>query len=187
MHTTRRVSIELVCFVALLVGAADAPAQVPGRLAGAIEKIDALAAAEYAKDKVGSLTVGVVADGKLVWTKSYGWADQERKSAASKDTVYRIASITKWLTGLMFLQLLQDGKIKLSDPVEKYLPAINNVQGRPAKSAPITLEQLATMRSGLDREPANVKTFNKGPVAEWEKVLAAALPETKFVAEPGTR
>jgi CubicO group peptidase (beta-lactamase class C family) len=164
-----------------------AQAPVPQPLRTALERIDALAEAEYAKDNVGSLTIGVVAGGELIWTKSYGWADAEQKIPATKDTVYRIASITKWLTGLMLLQLLGEGKVKLSDPVEKYFPEIKNVQGRPAKAPPITLEQLATMRSGLDREPANVRTYNQGPLADWEKVLLAALPQTKYVAEPGTR
>ncbi|MFI5105516.1 MAG: DUF3471 domain-containing protein, partial [Terriglobales bacterium] len=57
--------------------------------------IDAMAAAEFAKVPVGSVTVGVVAGKELIWTKSYGQADMEKKIPADKDTVYRIGSITK--------------------------------------------------------------------------------------------
>ncbi|MDT4897617.1 MAG: hypothetical protein QOH25_2694 [Acidobacteriota bacterium] len=48
-------------------------------LRSAIEQIDALAGGEIAKDHIGSITIGIVSGGKLVWTKSYGYADTEKK------------------------------------------------------------------------------------------------------------
>ena len=72
------VPLLLLVFLALFQATASAQAPVPERLRRRIEKIDALAEAEHAKDNVGSLTIGVVAEGKLVWTKSYGWADRNR-------------------------------------------------------------------------------------------------------------
>lgn len=116
-----------------------------------------------------------------------GLADAETKAPAASDTIYRIGSVTKQLTALMLLQLVQAGKVHLSDPVEKYFPEVNKVQGRLAGSPPITLVQLATHTSGLDREPEDTDTYLKGAVADWEKVLLAALPHTKFAFEPGTR
>jgi len=56
----------------------------------------------------------------LACTKRYGYADIEKKTPATKDTVNRIGSITKQFTGLMLLQLVEAGKARLSDPVEKY-------------------------------------------------------------------
>lgn len=153
----------------------------------AVQKIDALAAAELAKDNVGSVTVGVVSGADLVWTKSYGFADIEKRVAATRDTVYRIGSITKQMTALMLLQLVEAGKVRLSDPVEKYFPDLNKVQGRFADAPPITLVQLATMTSGLAREPANLSAYLVGPVAQWEQVLVSALPETKYDLEPDTQ
>lgn len=179
--------IRIIAFLVLVLRfTALAQTPVPATLRTAIEKIDAMAAAELAKDDLGSVTVGVVSGPNLVWTKSYGLADMEKKIPATKDSVYRIGSITKQFTGLMFLQLVQDGKVKLTDPVEKYFPDINKVQGRHANAPPITLLQLSTMTSGLDREPANPATYLKGPVSEWEKVLISALPETKYAYEPDT-
>lgn len=157
---------------------------VPEKLRAAVAKIDAMAAAEHAKDDLGSLTVGVVAGGGLVWTKSYGFADPEEKVPASADTVYRIGSITKMFTALMLLQLLHERKVGLSDPVEKYFPEIDKMPGR---SSRITLEHLATMRSGLAREPANRASHDKGRVADWEAGLIGALPDTRQELAPGTR
>ncbi len=79
------------------------PVTQPPELGRAIEQVDALAAGEIAKDNIGSITIGVVSGGKLVWTKSYGFADTEKKLPATKDTVYRIGSITKQFTALMLL------------------------------------------------------------------------------------
>ena len=157
-------------------------------LGRAIEQVDALAAGEIAKDNIGSITIGVVSGGKLVWTKSYGYADTEKKLPATKDTVYRIGSITKQFTALMLLQLVEQGKVRLSDPVEKYLPEVNKLQNRFAGAPPITLIQLATHTSGLDREPDDEQMlYIKGPVSEWEKKLIASIPLTRFIKEPGTR
>jgi len=162
-------------------------APVAQDLRAAIEQVDALAAAEYAKDNRGSVTIGIVSGAELVWTKSYGYADMEKKAPATKDTVYRIGSITKQFTGLMLLQLVEAGKAHLSDPVEKYFPEVNKVEGRFAGAPPITLVQLATHTSGLGREPADLQTYLKGTVSEWEKVMIAALPRTKYNFEPGAR
>lgn len=171
----------------LLLAIAPATAQAPAHLEAAIARIDALAAAEQAKDNVGSVTVGVVHGSQLVWTRSYGYADREKKVAATRDTVYRIGSITKQFTALMLLQLVQDGAVRLSDPVERYLPEVKAIAGGYSTAPPITLGQLATMTSGLGREPANLPKYLVGPVAQWEQVMIAALRETKYDHEPDTR
>ena len=161
--------------------------QAPQNLQGAIARIDAMAAAEQAKDNVASVTVGVVHGAQLIWTRSYGDADAERKIPATKDTVYRIGSITKQFTALMLLQLVQDGTVSLSDPVERYFPEVNKVSGRLANAPPITFVQLATMTAGIAREPSNLPKYLAGPVAQWEQTTIAALGETKYDYEPGTR
>src|SRR5262245_16563651 len=70
-------------------------APVAPDLRNAIKQVDALAAAEFDKDNRGSGAIGVVLGPELAWTKSYGYADMENKMSATKDTVYRIGSITK--------------------------------------------------------------------------------------------
>lgn len=166
---------------------AAAQGRLPDELKPVIERVDAMVAAELAKDNQGSATVGVIAGRDLVWAKSVGYADMEKKTPATTDSVYRIGSITKQFTALMLLQLVEEGKVRFSDSVEKYLPEINRVQGRQAWYPPITLIQLATMTSGLDREPADLATYLKGPVSAWEKVMLSALPQVRFAYEPDTR
>ena len=151
------------------------------------EKLDALVAAEFAKDGVGGATVGVIKGGSLVWAKGYGTADIEKQTPATADTVYRIGSITKPFTAVMLLQLVERGKVKLSDPVERYLPEINKIGGRFEGAPPVTFVQLATMTAGIGREPDDLNTFLVGPVDQWEQVMLRALEKTKYAHEPGTR
>ncbi|MEO8450816.1 MAG: serine hydrolase [Gemmatimonadota bacterium] len=178
---------------ALLLGIAG-PAQAQSRvdsialqLAPALAAADSFAAAEFAKDSVGSVTIGVIAGKELIWTRSYGYADMKARRFAGRRTVYRIGSITKPFTAVMLLQLVEAGKVKLSDPVERYFSEVRQVIGLPEGAGPITLLQLATMTSGLAREPREEGPFWTGPVSAWETTLISALPHTRYESFPGTR
>ena len=162
------------------------PTQPSPELRGAIQQIETMTALELAKEPVGSVTVGIVSGRELVWTRSFGYADHDQGKLATANSVYRIGSITKQFTGLMLLQLAERGTVKVSDPVEKYFSEINQVQSRFPGSPAITLIQLATMTSGLAREPEDLPTFLKGPVSDWEKVVISALPRVKYQFEPDT-
>jgi CubicO group peptidase (beta-lactamase class C family) len=153
----------------------------------AVKAVDELAAAEFAKYSQGSITVGVVQGKKLIWTRSYGYADVEKKELATKDSVYRIGGITVKFTGLMLLQLVEAGKIALDDPVEKYFPEVKTIQGYDPSVTPVTFKQLAMQTSAIANEPDNAPAYTRGPVSDWEKTLIAALPHTKFVGIPGAK
>jgi CubicO group peptidase (beta-lactamase class C family) len=168
------------------VSKSASPIKTREELASQIMKVDESFEAEYKKEHAAGLTVGIVSGRDLVWTKSYGLADVTNGKAANTDTVYRIGSITKQFTALMLLQLVQEGKVHFSDPVEKFFPEINQVEGRYPGAPGITLIQLATHHAGLSEEPDNVDQFATGPVSQWERTLIAALPKLKYAAEPGT-
>ena len=150
-------------------------------------QIDAMVSGEFARTPMGSLTVGVVSGDKLVWTKSYGKADPDLNLAANQDTVYRVGSITKMFTATMLEQLVEAGKVELTDPVEKYFPEVNRVQKRYKDAPPITLLQLATHTSGLSREPAHTATYVTGELEAWKETLIAALPHVRYECKPGKR
>ncbi len=170
--------IPVLLLLSFPLPAADLPAP--------LADIDALVAAQFSRRPIGSVTIGVVSGAQLICSKSYGTRDMEAAAPADKDTVYRIGSITKMFTALMLAQLVDDKKVHLSDPVEKYFPEINRAQGRYPDAAPITLVQLSTHMSGLSREPDDLETWLKGPVAQWNKVLIAALSLIRYEFEPGT-
>jgi CubicO group peptidase (beta-lactamase class C family) len=185
VRLTKLLSALVITSLLTISGYAQDPASP--ELLSALKQVDVLTAAEFGKDDHGSVTIGVVQGSKLVWTKSYGYADSERKIPAARETVYRIGSVTKQFTALMLLQLVEAGKVNLSDPVEKYFPEINQIRGRFPNAPPITLIQLATHTSGIAREPDDSSTYTKGPIFDWEKTLISALSHTKYAFEPGTR
>lgn len=143
--------------------------------------VDSIADAEFRRDSLGSITVAVVNGRELVWAKSYGFADRQRTQRATPETVYRIASVTKVVTAVALMQLVDRKVVRLSDPVDRYVPEIRTVRGL---TQPPTLVQLATMTSGLARDPAD-RLSRTGPVDNWMQSLMSALPATEAVSEPG--
>ena len=100
------------------------------------QRVDSLAAGEFARDSVASLTIGVVTAQGLVWTKSVRIRRHGRTRLANRQSVYRIGSITKMFTALMLQQLVAHGKIRLTDPVERYYPEIREIRGYSKIAAP---------------------------------------------------
>jgi CubicO group peptidase (beta-lactamase class C family) len=174
----------LLAIIASAIVAPSAQAPAPAGLDAAIASIDATIAADFAKDGVGGLSIGIVSGKQLIWSKHYGYADAEAKRVADNDTTYRVGSITKQFTALALLQLVEKNQMRLSDPLEKYVPEVKQVKSQPA-GAPPTILQVALMTSGLAREPECDK-HSIGPSAEWQKIVLRCLPETKYVNEPGT-
>jgi CubicO group peptidase (beta-lactamase class C family) len=105
----------------------------------------------------------------------------------SDQTYDRIGSITKQFTALMLLQLVERGKVRLSDPVVKFVPEFSQVKSPYPDAPPITLVQLATMTSGLAREPSGPFDHSSGSSAKWEQIVLSLLPRVTYAHEPGTR
>ena len=70
--------------------------------------------------KIPGMSAGVVQDGKLVWSKGFGYADLQHKVKATPQTIFHIASLTKTFTAAIMLKLEQTGKLKLTDSLKKY-------------------------------------------------------------------
>ena len=173
-----------VLLFSLLLSSSATETQDPTEYAGAIEKVEAMVTEAFASDPLGSVTMGIVAGDHLVWSKSWGYSDVENKVKATPDSVYRIGSISKQFTGLMLLQLEEQGRVQFDDKVVQYFPPLRKVKDPFSAADSITLLQLATMTSGLAREPDNLPLFLIGPVSEWEKVVISAMPKTSFHHNP---
>ena len=88
-------------------------------------------------------TVLVVQDGKPAVSRGYGYADLEARVAVTPATNFRLASVTKQFTAAAILLLVEDGRLKLDDPVRRWLPTL------PDAAADITIRHLLTHTSGL--------------------------------------
>lgn len=171
-----------LCLVSAAAFAQDAQPDIPGLTA-----VDSLSAAEFARDSAASITVGVVSAGELVWTRSFGYADVATRRLADRRTVYRVGSVTKTLTAVMLLQLMEEGKVRLTDPVARSVPELARVEGAAADDPPLTFQHLATMTSGLPAEPRDEGPFWTGPASRWDSTLVEALPHARLTGPPGTR
>src|SRR5256885_7415267 len=72
---------------------------------------------QFVARRLPGLAMGFVLDGKLVWSKGWGYADVARKVPADADTAFRIASMTKSFTALAILRLRDEGKLAAPGPV----------------------------------------------------------------------
>lgn len=70
--------------------------------------------------KIPAYSAAIVKNQKVIWAKGFGYADVEKQIPATEHTAYHLASLTKTFASTILLQLVQDGKIKLDDPVSKY-------------------------------------------------------------------
>lgn len=96
----------------------------------------------YAGDLPGASLL-VIKDGTPVIRRGFGYANLEEHIKAGPETNYRLASVTKQFTAACILLLKQDGKLKLTDPVRKWLPEL------PASDDGITVENLLAHTGGL--------------------------------------
>ena len=126
------------------------------------------------------LSIGIVHDQQLIWARGFGQASLEAGRAATPETLYRIASITKLFTSTAILQLRDAGCLQLDDPIVKHLPWF--AIGPAAADAPvITIRHLITHTAGLPRE-AGFPYWTDGDFPTIDKVRErlpsqrAALP-----------
>jgi len=133
----------------------------------------------------GSISAAIVRKNKLIWSKAFGVADLDKKTAADTNTIYRTASISKPFTAFLMMQLYQKGVIDIDDPIEKYLPEVRNLKGY-SDSTKITFRQIASHTSGLQREPT-MKGADEGPIEKWEEKILEAIPLTSFKSKPGKK
>lgn len=123
--------------------------------------------------KIPSCSVALVVGDQIVWQKAYGYANLWAKTPAKLDSVYLIGSTFKAMATFALLQLHEQGKFKLDDPVNQYLGEVK-IKGEEAQR-PITFRHLLTHVSGL---PADFGPFplwgDKAPPA-LEDYLKASL------------
>ena len=111
------------------------------------------------------IAVGVVSDQELIWAKGFGFANLEAKTPMTQATKFRMASHSKLFTAIAIMQLREQGKLRLDDPVEKYLPWF---KAKPAgdDDGQITVEQLLSHSSGMQREAGDHWTSYEFPTAD---------------------
>ncbi len=99
------------------------------------------------------LSIGIVFDQELVYSRGFGYANLGDSLPTSSQTIYRIGSLTKTFTATAVMQLRDQDKLRLDDPVDQYLPWFR-LKSRFSDQPKVSIRQLLTHTSGLPREAA---------------------------------
>lgn len=98
--------------------------------------------------QVPSIAVAVARDGRIIWEEGFGWADREKQIAATPNTTYSLASISKPITTTGLMILKERGLIDLDRPINEYLGDAK-IKVRVGNPADLTVRRVANHSSGL--------------------------------------
>ncbi len=141
-------------------------------------KLDQLLDRLAAKNK-GMGYVAIAQDGNVVYSHAFGYSyvNGDEKRPATATTKYRIASITKMYTAVMIFQLVEEGRLKLSDTLDKFFPQIPNAKK-------ITIAQILHHRSGMGDTPPDGAW---GHQARTKEEIVARIAQAQPHFEPDAR
>jgi CubicO group peptidase (beta-lactamase class C family) len=125
-----------------------------------LDRISGTLNADIAKGTIPGAALLIVRNGRIAFYESFGWLDAATKAPMPKDAIFRIYSMSKPITSVAAMILVEQGKLFLNDPVQKYIPAFADmkvaVQKPNASSVdlapavrPITVQDLMRHTSGL--------------------------------------
>jgi len=147
----------------------------------AVAAIDA-AAAKTLKQGSPGMIIEVSRKGTLLFSGTYGFADLEHRAPVSRDTVFKLASITKEFTAAAVLTLVEEGRLSLDDTLAMHVPELSAASN-------VRVYELLVHTSGIpdyaeDPDGAKTKSVAKAPeeVLQW---IIRLTPRLQF--EPGSR
>ena len=124
---------------------------------------------ELGRAAAPALSIAVVRDGKLVWAEGFGKADLERGRAATADSIYLLASVSKPLTATGLMTLVDRGLIDLDKPANAYLPGAK-LRSFAGSADAITIRRMANHTSGM---PTHFTFFYDGTAPPaWDTTIA---------------
>jgi len=165
--------------------------------------MDSLLSKAVSSEDVIGVSALVYDDGETVYTGAFGLRDRENNKPVTHDTVWRIYSMTKPITSVIIMDLQEEGKLSLQDPVSKYIPELANMQvaslgddGNPKltpQHRPMTIEDLMLHRAGLgygifgDINPVETLYAKAGLFTPSEKldVKMQKLSQLPLIGQPG--
>jgi serine beta-lactamase-like protein LACTB len=152
----------------------------PGPLPGEkIRRIEQVVTTAMSGSVIPGVTVAVASHAGLDWSNGYGLADLENLVPATADTEIRLGSISKPITATAVMQLVEQDKIQLDAPVDRYVPSF------PSKQWPVTIRELLGHLGGIRHyvgEPELDSTRHYANVIE----PLAIFKDDPLLSEPGT-
>jgi CubicO group peptidase (beta-lactamase class C family) len=150
------------------------------KIKSAFAVVDSMYVKEAIKNHFPGLAYGIVVDGKLVHTGSYGYTDIEKKIPVTSSSVFRIASMSKSFTAMAILKLRDEGKLGLDEPAHKYVPALKKLQYATADAPVITIRHLLTHGAGFPED----NPWGDRQLADTDKDLIEFLEKQVSFSNP---
>ncbi|HJR07824.1 MAG TPA: serine hydrolase [Pyrinomonadaceae bacterium] len=148
--------------------------QTPDIYADKIREFEEFARVQMERDRIPGMTIGFF-KGDYTWVKGFGYADLENKTPAHADSAYRLASITKSMTGTAIVQLAERGKLDLDGEIQTYVPYY------PKQKWPVTVRQLLVHLGG------GQVGSGIGPEHVTTREVVARIAKYPIELEPGTQ
>jgi CubicO group peptidase (beta-lactamase class C family) len=170
--------ISILCLIVFLIPPAGAGQADEGK--DRFKRVDTYITAEAGEHSFrGAVLVGM--NGKVVFEKAYGIAEEEWNVRNTTTTKFRIASLSKQFTAACILLLQERGKLKVQDPISRYLT------GLPEAWRSITIHQLLTHTSGIPNytDSSQLKKINRTGATPQEMITLVADKPLDF--KPGSR
>ena len=131
----------------------------------------------------------MVHDDQVIDHQTYGMAHVANKFAIDKDTIFHWASITKTLTGIAIMQLRDRGRLRLNDPITKYVPELREVHNPFGSMDDITIGMLMSHIAGFRGGTwpfGGDKDWHPAEPTKWSQ-LVAMMPYTEILFKPGSK
>lgn len=123
-------------------------------IAGGAEELDEFMIRFIEEHKVPGAAIAVTKDKRLVYARGFGWADREGEVRVQPTSLFRIASLSKPVTAVAIMQLVQSGRLGLEDPMAKHLKGFAAYRGRKGydpRLEKVTIRDLLQHSGGWDR------------------------------------
>jgi len=150
-----------------------------GAAAQGVAEVDAIVKKVLDANAAPSVGVAVVRDGKVIVAKGYGLTDVAAGTKADENTGFQIASVTKQFTAAGIMLLVEEGKIKLDDPLSKHVADV------PQKWDAVTIRQLLNQVSGIPNYTAGGKLVSDKTYTKPE--IVGLVRDVPMSFDPGTR
>ncbi|AKL96579.1 beta-lactamase class C/penicillin binding protein [Clostridium aceticum] len=141
------------------------------------------------KYNIPGASIALIENGELRWIGTFGYADIEEKIEIHKDTVYQVASISKSVTALGIMKLVEDDILNLDDPIEKYIRRWQIPESTYNKND-VTIRRLLSHTAGLSRGGGypGYEPSNKLPSLEESlSGIGGGSQPVELIYEPGSR
>jgi N-acyl-D-amino-acid deacylase len=129
---------------------------VTGRADPRLASFDRLMTRFMRKHRIPGAALAVAHNGRMVYARGFGFADRDDKQPVQPDSLFRIASVSKPLTAVAVLQLIERGHLKFDDPVFEILKLQRPARRFDARWKKVTILHLLQHRGGWDRDKASL-------------------------------